>query len=101
MVDAASFRFPNVDPKSSATNCDEDLGFDHSIDWPYVRGRVDGADVASIRERSGICLATTQGGKRLAEDILPEANGGSGGLHNARWLENMYEVTTERMNRCF
>ena len=89
MVDAASFRFPNVDPKSSATNCDEDLGFDHSIDWPYVRGRVDGADVASIRERSGICLATTQGGKRLAEDILPEANGGSEGLHNARCLEHI------------
>ena len=89
MVDAASFRFPNVDPKSSATNCDEDLALDHSIDWPYVRGRVDGTDVVSIRGRGVICLATTQGGKRLGEDILPEANGGSGGLHNARCLEHI------------
>ena len=79
-MDTASVRFPNVDPVTSATNCEEAFALEKSIDWPYVRVRLDGTDIPSMRGRGVVCHATTSSGKRLAEDILPEANDGFG--HN-------------------
>ena len=83
LVDLTFLRFPHIDPVSSAKNCDEALCFDDTLDWPYVRVRLDGADIPSTRGWGCVRLATTPSGKRVGEDILPREKYGLGGRHNA------------------